>query len=544
LDGNEVRSVPRVEWLAVGVATVIGAILRCFAVVRVGQHIDEAASAMAAVCTATSGVPVFPSGVLYLQGASLSYLLAPALRLGLDPVSAWVRVVPLIPGCLSVPLAWWVGRRLGLGWVALLAAAWLALDPLSVEWSAHLRPYALIQLTTLVAVGAFASIRDGARWPIVLFWAAMLLGVFTHIGIALLLPALALATVLTAPRDLTRWVALVGAGAPPLVLLAINKLYGVSSAGDAPPAAMSFVGNHLVSTSTLWSPDFHGWTQLYASQGLAGVVAMSVGVLLATAAARDRWVLAIYGIPVLLVSALTTEQMGRYLLLIAAFGWMVVALAVERVVTWHWPDPASPWGRRILAAIAVGIAVMNASGLYSLFRKPAVDPDYGKMFEVVVERRQPDEPVIAAMTTAVWLRQGGSGAGLWFLAGPASGPRAKRYTRPKMAGRVDYWAGVPAITSAAQLCNALKGAHRPWVIMDEGRLQYAFDGAMGDVLRGATRVVWRGTGGGLVHHAEDVTRWSPTARRVCVIPSSVPVAPDAIRDGKSMVPIVPLVLPH
>src|SRR3712207_8563149 len=45
-------------------------------------HVDEAPSILAARMVAERGVPVLPSGVLYLQGAPLSYLLAPLLWAG------------------------------------------------------------------------------------------------------------------------------------------------------------------------------------------------------------------------------------------------------------------------------------------------------------------------------------------------------------------------------------------------------------------------------------------------------------------------------
>src|SRR5829696_6639643 len=48
---------------------------------RLIPHVDEAATMLATEMVATKGVPVFPSGVLYLQGASLSYLLTPLAAL-------------------------------------------------------------------------------------------------------------------------------------------------------------------------------------------------------------------------------------------------------------------------------------------------------------------------------------------------------------------------------------------------------------------------------------------------------------------------------
>ncbi|HEY7036322.1 MAG TPA: hypothetical protein VH482_33650, partial [Thermomicrobiales bacterium] len=44
---------------------------------HLSSHVDEAASIMAARAVAHKGAPVFPSGTLYLQGGTLSYVLAP-----------------------------------------------------------------------------------------------------------------------------------------------------------------------------------------------------------------------------------------------------------------------------------------------------------------------------------------------------------------------------------------------------------------------------------------------------------------------------------
>src|SRR5262245_18333136 len=68
---------------AVIVALVVGAFLiRVSAAEHLSSHVDEAASIMAAQAVAERGAPVFPSGTLYLQGATLSYVLAPVVLAG------------------------------------------------------------------------------------------------------------------------------------------------------------------------------------------------------------------------------------------------------------------------------------------------------------------------------------------------------------------------------------------------------------------------------------------------------------------------------
>src|SRR5687768_4006380 len=75
---------PRVSLLNLCIFFVVlaGFLLRLSAAQRLSSHVDESASIMAAHMVADKGVPLFPSGTLYLQGATNSYLLAPMIKLG------------------------------------------------------------------------------------------------------------------------------------------------------------------------------------------------------------------------------------------------------------------------------------------------------------------------------------------------------------------------------------------------------------------------------------------------------------------------------
>jgi uncharacterized membrane protein len=90
-------------------------------------------------------VPILPSGVLFLQGFTLSCVL-PLFDRAPDPFDlTWLRAASAIFGAACVPAAYRVARTLGTGrGLALFAAAGVALDGTSIEWGAHVRPYALL----------------------------------------------------------------------------------------------------------------------------------------------------------------------------------------------------------------------------------------------------------------------------------------------------------------------------------------------------------------------------------------------------------------
>src|SRR5690554_982139 len=59
------------------IVTSIALVVRIVTFRQFTGHIDEPASLLAIQRVAETGVPMFPSGVLYLQGAVISYIAAP-----------------------------------------------------------------------------------------------------------------------------------------------------------------------------------------------------------------------------------------------------------------------------------------------------------------------------------------------------------------------------------------------------------------------------------------------------------------------------------
>jgi predicted membrane-bound dolichyl-phosphate-mannose-protein mannosyltransferase len=165
-------------------------VLRLVASRTLTPHVDEAASVLAARVVSEQFIPILPSGNVYFQGFTLSLALAPLAWLGLADLDhlALLRLVSVVAGTAAIVLAWrlalYVTRN---PLVALGAALLVALDPLSVQWSGHVRMYALLQLASfglawiwIDVMGERATNRRLAL-GVLLGWFA----VFTHSGASL-----------------------------------------------------------------------------------------------------------------------------------------------------------------------------------------------------------------------------------------------------------------------------------------------------------------------------------------------------------------------
>src|SRR5215217_6922458 len=126
----------------------LGLVIRLAAARFLPIHFDEGSTLLGVHAVAGHGVPILPSGVLYLHGATLSYLLAPFIWLGWGEIDDLflLRAVNAVIGAITVYLTYRLARAVvGLSAPALVAAGFVALDPLSVVWSGWLRMYALEQ---------------------------------------------------------------------------------------------------------------------------------------------------------------------------------------------------------------------------------------------------------------------------------------------------------------------------------------------------------------------------------------------------------------
>jgi hypothetical protein len=106
-----------------------------------------------------------------------------------------------------------------------------------------------------------------------------------------------------------------------------------------------------------------------------------------------------------------------------------------------------------------------------------------------------------------------------FLAGPEGADRTVRYARSLPDGRkIDYWTGVPAITSTHALCQLLQNNSKAWLVVDDERLSggWAYRGAMQDVILGGTVVMHEEPETPTVYRVRPAVEWTPKATEACL----------------------------
>ncbi len=518
-----------------------GLAVRLVAARRLSFHVDEQFSLLGALMVAERGIPLLPSGVPYLHGATLSYLLAPLIHLGLGDLGR-LRLVSVGAGALSVVLAYGLARDiLGVRWAALLAAVPVALDPLGVQWGGHVRMYALLQTLVLALVWIFLRIvRDGPtpRRVValaVVFWAAT----FTHLEAALLLPPMVLVA-LTLHDRIVRGgrvllAAALGACAlAPLALAAATRVIG-ARALERPQALpdAAFVGEHMIDVRRALQPDLADWRGLFAHNAFAELMPLLLAVLSGLLVARCVFpstenadvvpprrvvaaLLACYWLPVVAVAAFTVEQQPRHLLFLHPLGYAIIAVAAADLTRGTLSSLRQP-ARVVAGALAFVAVVAPAVGLWHLAKEPAVEADYAAAMRYVSEHHVPGQPVITVFPPVAYLSLG-SREDLLYLVRLGDGPLVQRYTVQTAAGtEVDRWVGSPAVSSIADLCRLLTYRPDAWVVADEFRLdaEWGYRGAAATVLRGAMVRVYDAAGGAFVTRPARPADWWPDARDVC-----------------------------
>lgn len=527
----------RVAWvpLLVGAVLALGLLVRLSAAELLTPHVDEAASVLAAQMVAERGVPILPSGTVYLQGATLSYLLTPLVWLGLGDLAdlTAMRLVLVVAGTVTI----YLGYRLGLAVtrdprVGALTACLVALDPVGVQWSGHVRMYGLLQAVTIALAWVFVRTLAGnasrrlLAGLVALFW----LGVFTHVGTVLLWPGMALVAAWVHRRAVLRRerglaVALGSCLLAPVALVGLNRSLGSASVGgasSAPSLFVSFVGDNLLAPLARLGlrPT---WADLQAI-GRDSTLAWLIPALIVASCSLIAWrrfvtapgarrdpgrrravaaLAALYWVPVVAVGVFTVSPKERYLLHVHLLGYVLVA-AVAVALGERRPIGLTGWRRGLATLGVVGFAPVVVLGLVAglvwRLEHPIVHPDHRTALAYVAEHRRPGEPVIAALPAIAYLMLG-TAEDLQFLAGPEERPRAQRYTRQTRDGRlIDYWVGVPSIVSPGQLCRTVRAHPDAWLVVDRHRLDadWAYKGAMADTLRGATYRAFEAPGGALV----------------------------------------------
>ena len=526
--------VTAVSGLLVGMVLGLGFVIRLIASIRLSPHVDEASSVLAAHATAAHGWPVLPSGTVYFQGATLSWILTPLVWIGWGELNHLVamRFVTVLAGTLTI----WLCYRLclaasGDSRVGLVMASLVAIDPVSVQWSGHVRMYGLLQAVVAGLAWAFILLLSGksSRGRMLLVVALFWVAVFTHIGASLLGPAMLGAILLVhgrsllQRRDLLAGIALCGIA--PVTLLTLNSVLGSSSVGAGDTSSrplLTFVGDNLLQplarfrgTFAPSSWDLQATELVWLVPGLIVAIATIIGghqVLRQPRSHISRQhrinmiaLLSMYWLSLIVVGVFTVSPKERYLLHVHVIGYLFVAVLIVNVIDRRSRQGDARGGRlaKIVPAglvVLVVLAIGSALGLRLL--NPVVHPDYHAALAYVADRQQPGEPIVVALPPVAWLVLDESDRDdLIYLAGSEDQERAQRYTRITTDGRhVDYWIGNPAIDTSAGLVRILAKHHDAWIVIDEERLRadWAYAGEIEDLLDDGTIVAHQTPGGGLV----------------------------------------------
>jgi hypothetical protein len=548
---------PRRDWIhiLVGLALVYGAVARLAAADHLSPHIDEPASVLAAKMVSERGLPIFPSGVPYFQGATLSFLLAPFSWFGYGNIDHLhtLRMVSVIIGVLTIGATYLLARQVsGQRWVGAVAAVLVASDPTSIKWSGLVRMYAPLELFSVLFVWVFALIvMEGATrrrliaLPIV-FW----LGVFTQIAAVLLFPGVVLVALAVYGRSLYRerrdiGLSLAASAAAPIALTILNSAIGriydaPASAGGKIPG-VSFVGDHLLTFDALASPSFASWEELFSESALVHVTpyvmimlsALVFGAIFlvpAEGAAERHYrlgmgiILGAYWIPVIILGVFTDEPQERYLIHIVPSGFVVIAVALQRIVerglmvprgrSIDWQRTAYIGGSVFLAAV---LLVQQSSAALGLSHHTTLDPDYVAASEWVEAHHEPGQLVASAMTPAPYLAFDEDDQDLAFLSGNAYSDRTNRYVRLQDGKEVDYWIGVESYYLLNDVCTMIAQNPKMFLIIDNSRLNNpnSFGDNLGTVIRGLMYVAYIGPGNVAVFRPAPAPGHQALAEHIC-----------------------------
>ena len=508
---------------------VVGGLLRIIAAMVLTPHVDEASSLLAGHAVEERGVPILPSGTVYMQGATLSYVLAPLIRLGFDNLSdlTALRMIVVAAGIATI----WFSYRFahlvtGSQRIGVMMALLVTFDPLSIQWSGHLRMYGVLQVITVGLAFAWTLLlARGWTWKrmaavVILFW----LAVFTHVGASLLGGGMFISALWIYRKSLIRqWkvlttLALSAAGS--LTLMLLNRTLGSASVGDPEQEStsrrFSFVGDNLL-TPFANSIDEFDWVALTRGSNLFWLVPGAMVAIATLLGARHLLrskrriarigaivTLSLYWVPMIGVGLFTNSPKERYVLNSHLLGYLfaavIVAAAVDR---WREARPVTPGVHPLASQVfSIALAVTLVWGGTWRLENPVVHPDHHAAMEYVVMHHQPGEPVIVALPAIGYLAMGEENADdLYFLAGEQNQTRARRYTRYTGDGNlIDYWAGVPALTSPARIETFLAQNPDAWIVVDDHRLteDWAYAGPIAQVLRDNTSPVATTAGGGVV----------------------------------------------
>ncbi len=478
--------------VVIGLVLLLALALRVLYARQISLFIDEFTTIWAAQRILETGLPVFPSGNFYSHGMVFTYIEA-AFRL-LGGGSTFVARLPSVAiGVMTVAAVYCVGARLFNRPAALLAAAWLAVDPNAIIWGGRARMYALLQLLVLLAayflyrgVAHENRLRDRIA-AMILLTAAL----FTQPEAALLLPVFGLIVLwqrgLRGSLQPAVWFPFGMPAAGLAILYMLNKLGQPGHLETIQKSRPYFrMPGHIMRGVEVFAPSFMAWWRLPATLlFVAGLVWLAI-----RAVRREplsgSWqpLLATYivFVPILLVLVFLvgpTWQRDRYAFMLWPFFYLAAAQ-----VAWHFAGRRFrgdwPW----YGLVALLTALTLITGWPTAY---AQVEGYDLAFAYVRDHWQPGDAIASPVPAASMLYLGQSD---YFAIQRAY----QEYVMPHDGREVDRWTDAPPLVTPADWEAALRDHHRLWFVVDGWRLETRYDLDVAQLVLAQMRVAYSGQG--------------------------------------------------
>ena len=466
----------------------IGFTLRLSYAHSANPYIDEYTTFWMAQRTIEHGVPFFPTGSLYSHGLLFTYLDALFISIfGFSELMA--RLPSVIIGVASIPLLYWVGKKIVSPWAGMIAATLLALDPQAIIWGGRARNYSLLLFLLLLATLFFYQgvvRQDKSRYRR-LYTLFFLLAIFTHTESLLLFPAFLLCALLWRGW---RWflrpsvlleslLCILGMGLN-LYLWRLARPPGWQAFGEPyPNFAPSFSPLRALKR---YSPFFLGPDQL-PFVGLLSLLAL-VGAILILWSARRRGLKSL------------VEERGGYLFLYLFFG-----LALLEMIFLVGPKRWSPRYLFMLSPhfflMGSGVVVWGVEGLLGRRKQPertrGLIPLLSTTLIVVAIVATSFPTALSAASQGEWgynlafryfkesYQEGDAVMTFWFppcalyLEEGCDYVAVEKhffgYVRRENDHRMEHWGGVPLLSTDEELMGVIEGDQRVWFIIDEERFR-------------------------------------------------------------------------
>lgn len=470
--------------VALGVILAVGVWLRAAHLGQPSFDSDEYYHVTAAKSVLAGQGPSLPSGHRYERAQLYTWIVAGSFRaFGVSETSA--RLPSMVFGVLLILAAYGVGRRwFGVG-AGLIAAGLVAVAPMLVATSRLCRMYSLFQLLYLLAVFAYyrGAEEDGVRLRARLAWlgaGGLLLLTSLHVH-ELTLDMGPAMVVFWAGCAAARWRsrhALFLLGAAAAALLALSSGWVTSAdlwqrATRVPAWAEQFRAERTLYID-LWREAFP-W--IWRVAPLAAVYAV------ATCRARGWLVVCQFAVPFALHTWVFPWREYRYVTHIFPFAALLLSplLAWGVRAIWGWSEQLLAawtlprWLRASLAAAALGLAVASWTGLSQPWLRESLAlqddptrPRWREAFAAVASGLEPQDAVVTAMPLAA----------PYYLGRPATHVLDNHlvetqetktlYGTPTV---VDWYSGLPMITSLEAFERLEASSGRKWVIVDQHRLK-------------------------------------------------------------------------